>query len=131
MRTGIDKHVPKPWEHIINEDGMAWTVKVTEEYKEYEGEYSALIPDARLDHCDFEGFGYHRVKAQTIEELIADIKAIGVPYYSENGFLKTLLKIDAENKVDDRQVELYFDSRGTKVTRGTYNINNMTAYTSL
>ena len=37
---------------------------------------------------------------------------------------------DKKEIARDRQVELYFDSRGTKVTRGEYGINNMTEYTS-
>jgi hypothetical protein len=132
MHTIIDKHRKKPWEHVINNDGMVWTAEYP---KNTEGlhkkKYQAMIPDRRLDHFDFDSFGWHKAWADTIEELLEDIRSFEVPYYSEDDFLDKLVQSDKEDERQDMQVELYFDGCGTKVTRGEYNINNMTAYTSL
>lgn len=132
MHTTINKHNPKQWEHVINEDGMAWTTDIPDCPSEELNmkKYKASIPDERLDHCSFESFGWHQAWADTIEELVEDIKSFDVPYYSEDIFLNRLINRDANDKIFDRQVELYWDGRGTKITRGEYNINNMTAYTS-
>ena len=77
-----------------------------------------------------ESFGWHQAFADTIDELVEDIRSFGVPYYSGGRFLSMLRDNDKKEIARDRQVELYFDSRGTKVTRGEYGINNMTEYTS-
>lgn len=133
MHTTVNKHTPKQWEHIINEDGKAWTVDMPNCAREElsNKKYMASIPDKRLDHCSFESFGWHHAWADTIEELVEDIKSFDVPYYSEDAFLNQLINKDANDKRYDRQVELHWDGRGTKIIRGEYNINNMTAYTSL
>ncbi len=132
MHTIINKHKPKPWEHVINSDGMAWTTEIPEDIKDEikQKKYRASIPDERLDHCSFHSFGWHQAWADTIDELIKDIKSFNVPYYSENAFLNTLKTKDKNDTRQDRQVELYCDSRGTRVTRGDLTLNNMTAYTS-
>lgn len=129
MRTIVKKSKPMPWSHIINDDGMVWDTVMPEGSRE--GKYKAHIPDARLEHCSFECFGFHTAWADTLDELIEDIRALGMPYYSDKAFLDRIRKADAEDKRADRQVELYFDGRGTKVTRGELTYNNMTAYTSL
>lgn len=130
MHTTINRHTPKRWEHVINDDGMAWTPEYPK--GDFRGKkYRACIPDERLDHMSFECFGYHQAWADTIEELIEDIKSFDVPYYSESKFLQNLKEKDEKNKINDRQVELFWDGRGTSVKRGSYNINNMTSYTSL
>lgn len=133
MHTTINKHVPKPWEHVINNDGKAWTTDMPkcERGELTKKKYIALIPDERLDHCSFECFGYHRAWADTIDELIDDIRSFNVPYYSEDAFLNSLRNKDTEDTRNDRQIELHFDSRGTRITRGELTINNMSAYTSL
>lgn len=133
MHTTIDKHKPKPWEHVINDDGMAWTPKIPEcnPGELSEKKYTAQIPDTRLDHCSFDCFGYHKAWADTIEELIQDIRSFDVPYYSEDRFLKELQKKDTEETRNDRQIELYWDGRGTCIKRGKMTLNNMTEYTSL
>lgn len=132
MHTTINKHVPNPWEHVINDDGMAWTTDMPKcDRKELnDKKYQASIPDKRLDHCSFESFGYHIAWADTIEELVEDIKSFGVPYYSEDDFLNWLIKKDSEDTRCDRQVELHWDGRGTQITRGKLSFANMTAYTS-
>lgn len=133
MHTIINKHTPKVFERVINEDGLAWTTDMPDCSREelFKKKYKASIPDKRLDHCSFESFGWHHAWADTIEELLEDIKSFDVPYYSEDAFLNQLINKDSNDKKYDRQVELYFDGRGTKITRGEYNINNMTEYTSL
>ena len=132
MHTTINKHTPRQWEHVINEDGMAWTTDMPDCSSEERAnkKYMALIPDKRLDHCSFESFGWHHAWADTIEELAEDIRTFGVPYYSEDAFLNQLIKKDAEDKREDRQVELHWDGRGTKITRGKLTLFNMTEYTS-
>ena len=132
MRTTINKHKPRTWERVVNDDGMVWTTEMpgVSNKELSKKKYKAAIPDSRLDHCSFEYFGYHLAWADTIEELVEDIKSFGVTYYSEAEFLDCLVEADKNNKVDDREVELYWDGRRTKVTRGEFNLNNMTAYTS-
>ena len=132
MHTTINKHTPKKWEHIVNDDGMAWTTDMPDCPIEELGKkkYKASIPDRRLNHCSFESFGWHHAWADTIEELVEDIKSFDVPFYSEDTFLNQLINNDANDKTDDRQVKLHWDGRGTTIVRGEYNINNMTAYTS-
>ena len=80
MHTTVNKHTPKQWEHIINEDGKAWTVDMPNCAREElsNKKYMASIPDKRLDHCSFESFGWHHAWADTIEELVKDIKSFGV-----------------------------------------------------
>ncbi|MCR5206680.1 MAG: hypothetical protein K6E47_16745 [Lachnospiraceae bacterium] len=129
MRTEIKKTRPMPWSHVINDDGMVWDAVMPKGVSR-EGKYRAHIPDARLDHCSFECFGFHTAWADTLDELIADIKALGVPYYSDEAFFKRLRRADAGNTYNDRQVELYYDGRGTTVTRGELTYANMTDYTS-
>jgi len=129
MRTEIKKTRPMPWNHVINDDGMVWDAVMPKDCS-HEGKYRAHIPDARLEHCSFESFGFHAVWADTLDELIEDIKSLGVPYYSGKDFSDRIRKADSADKRDGRQVELYFDGRGTKVTRGELTYDNMTAYTS-
>lgn len=132
MHTIINKHIPKAWERVINEDGMAWTTDMPDCPREELGKkkYRASIPDSRLEHCSFESFGWHLSWADTIEELVEDIRSFDVPYYSEDAFLNQLIKKDADDQRQDRQVELHWDGRGTKITRGELTSDNMTAYTS-
>lgn len=93
--------------------------------------YRASIPDQRLEHCSFESFGYHQAWADTIDELVEDIRSFNVPYYSEQNFLQELRARDKRETADDRQVELFWDGRGTRITRGELTYKNMTEYTSL
>lgn len=133
MHTTVEKSPAKPWQHFTDEDGNAWTIKYPEGFPDIgPGKYRATIPDARLDHSTFECFGYHHAWAETLEELIKDIKTFGVPEYSKNArFLRSLIRRDKEDTRDDMQVDLYCDSRGAIVTRGELTLNNMTPYTSL
>lgn len=134
MKTEIEKLDPSQClgYHIINDDGKVWITKYPENCPAMNDvKYNASIPDARIDHLSFDCFGYHHVWADTIEELINDIKSLNVPYYSEDIFLNRIIKRDKSDTRDDRQIELYWDGRGTKITRGKITLNNMTAYTSL
>ena len=100
MHTTINKHKPRPWEHFVNEDGYAWTVEYPDHYAIKDllsKKYVASIADERLDHCTFECHGYHHAWADTIEELIEDIKSFGVVNYSNNAFFNMLRNKD---KVD-------------------------------
>lgn len=117
-------------EKIVNEDGYVWETEVPKDTEPHAYLYHACIPDARINHFSFESFGWHQAFADTIDELVEDIRSFGVPYYSGGRFLSMLRDNDKKEIARDRQVELYFDSRGTKVTRGEYGINNMTEYTS-
>ena len=132
MRTTIEKRKPKMPCDVVNEDNMVWCPRMPECPKTElnKKKYYASIPDVRLNHMDFSGFGYHLAWADTLDELIDDIKSFGVPYYSEEQFLNNLRNRDANDNRHDRQVALYDDSRRTRVLRGEYNLNNMTAYTS-
>ena len=135
MHTVIAKHRPRSNQEIevANEDGMVWEPVWPEgsDQKELAGKkYLASIPDKRLFHFSFSCTGYHTAAADTIDELIDDIRALNVPYYSSSRFLDELRRKDTEDTRDDRQVELYCDGRGTSVKRGKLSINNMTAYTS-
>ena len=131
MHTTINKHKPRPWEHFVNEDGYAWTVEYPDRNEIKDKKYVASISDKRLDHCTFECHGYHHAWADTIEELIKDIKSFHVPQYSSEAFFNELLHNDKADTRDTLQVELYWDGRGTKITRGKLSYGNMTAYTSL
>ena len=115
---------------VINEDGMVWKAVMPKDVNDRDYEYHASIPDERIDHSDFESFGWHHVYADTIGELIKVIRSFGVPYYSENKFLNNLKKKDKTDTKRNCQTMLYCDQRGAKVTRGEYNIDNMTWYTS-
>jgi len=132
MHTTIDKHPRRIPGDYVNDDGLVWERvfpvphPVMSEYK-----YHASIADKRLNHFDFECHGYHCAWANSIEELVEDIKSFGVPYYSDATFLDKIMKKDADDTRDDRQVELHWDGTGTKITRGQLTYNNMTAYTSL
>lgn len=132
MHTVIEKRTPESYNHIINNDGLVWKAVVPPELradkKEYK--YNACVPDERLDHCSFEFFGYHHAWADTIDELIEDIRSFNVPYYSENQFLNELRKADKADKRNNMQVKLHWDGRGTTVTRGQLTYDNMTSYTS-
>jgi hypothetical protein len=61
MHTIIDKHKQRMGEHVVNKDGMVWTTEMpkcpSEELRNKK--YKAIIPDKRLDHFDFDCFGYH------------------------------------------------------------------------
>ena len=131
MHTTVNKHKPRPWEHVINEDGYAWTVEFPNREEIADKKYSASIADTRLDHCSFECHGYHHAWANTIEELIEDIKSFHVPQYSDKAFFDELRRKDKADPRDTLQIELYWDGRGTKITRGKLSYGNMTAYTSL
>lgn len=132
MHTIIEKHLPKPYNYIINNDGLVWEAVTPPELradkKDYK--YTADIPDERLDHCSFKSFGYHHAWADTIDELIEDIKSFNVPYYSEKQFLNKLRKADKADKRDNMQVRLHWDGRGTIIKRGRLTYDNMTGYTS-
>lgn len=117
--------------HVVNEDGMVWRTEIPKDEVPHKYKYKASIPDSRIDHCSFESFGWHHASADTIDELIEAIKSFDVPYYSQDTFLNELRIKDAKDTRDDRQIELHWDGRGTTITRGEYNLNNMTAYTSL
>jgi hypothetical protein len=131
MHTTINKHPRKAGEHVVNSDGMVWTVKYPKHEKgELDKIYKASIPDKRIDHFDFDCFGYHKCWADTIDELIDDIKSLDAPYYSEDNFLNKLREADKDNVKMDRQVTLHWDGRGANIVRGEFNFNNMTAYTS-
>ena len=117
----------------INSDGMVWVTQYPSVDKTIElnkKKYSASIPDERLEHCSFESFGWHHAWADTIDELIEDIKSFNVPYYSSSEFLNQLRAKDKAETADDRQIELHWDGRGTKITRGQLTYKNMTEYTS-
>lgn len=129
MHTTVDKHKPKPFEHIVNYDGKAWTV-IMPKGNVKDKKYKAIIPDKRLDHCSFECFGYHYAWADTIDELMEDIISFEVPYYSTKEFTDQIRQKDLLNNSQDRQVELHWDGRGTTITRGNLTPNNMTEYTS-
>ena len=131
MHTTVNKHAPKAWEHVINPDGKAWTIDYPSPSNIQKKPYHASIPDARIDHLDFECCGFHLAWAETIEELIEDIKSFEVSGYSDPGFFNQLIENDRNDQNHDRQVKLYEDSRGAKITRGEYNTKNMTAYSSL
>ena len=133
MHTTVEKSPAKPWQFFTDEDGNAWTVKYPEGYPNVgEWKYRATIPDIRLDHSTFQCTGFYYAWAGTLEELIKDIKTFDVPEYSKNArFFRSLIRRDKEDTRDDRQVDLYLDQRGAKVTRGEYTLKNMTPYTSL
>jgi len=132
MTTEIERLDPKNvfGYCVVNDDGKVWRTVFPKDARKIAAKYNASIPDKRIDHCSFESFGWHRVWADTIDELIRDIKSLDVPYYSDDVFLNELIKSDRSDTRNDRQVELYFDGRGTKITRGALTLNNMTDYTS-
>ena len=133
MHTTIIKMDPTPpYMFPINPDGKVWLTKNPNVPKDIlaSKKYHACIPDERLYHCRFESFGWHYAWADTIGELIKDIRSFSVPYYSENKFLNDLKKRDANDTRSNLQVELHWDGRGTSVKRGHLTMDNMTEYTS-
>ena len=133
MHTAIEKHAPRGGAEnsCVNEDGKVWEPRWTVNRSELVNKkYHASIPDKRLFHFSFDSFGYHGAYADTIKELIEDIRSFDVPYYSSSSFLDELCRKDVENTQDDRQVLLYCDGCGTKITRGQMTLMNMTDYTS-
>ena len=95
--------------------------------------YSAHIADARLKEFSFESFGYYNISADSLDEIFDAIDELGISPYAYNSQFKNRVytENDSTSNISDRQVELYWDGRGTKITRGEYTVNNMTEYTSL
>ena len=95
--------------------------------------YNASIGDTRLKEFSFRPFGFYHIGADTLQEVFDAIDELGIPNYAHNTRFQNAAKAkDAATKnITDREVELYWDGMGTKITRGEYSINNMTEYTSL